>query len=280
MGLFKKKEKKESSASGEEYRAFAADFLPEELNILAVTGASGFNGGRAGGDQLWTAGVELTAWMEEDSPDIHQGRFQLTSKVDEKLLDYLRQRVPRDFIIQCKARLSKDGTRLLLLDLPKPGFDPDLKAILQEQKKPVTFEAEGLGVFVLNRSVDWFETELLWLDHPVQLAFDQSGDRESCLTAARTLAGSQEEWDRRIRVYAAQELLTLANEWADNDGEDEDAVPITKEQFMERMELESIQVQADGGFDFWFADGDLFYGHAIRVSGNLEQGPEEAQMEG
>ena len=49
-------------------------------------------------------------------------------------MDYLRQRVPRDFIIKCRARLSVDGSRLLMLELPQPGFDPDLKAILDEQK--------------------------------------------------------------------------------------------------------------------------------------------------
>ena len=56
----------------QEFRALGQDFLPEELNILAVTGASGFGGGRSQGEKLWTASIGLTAWMEEDSPDIHQ----------------------------------------------------------------------------------------------------------------------------------------------------------------------------------------------------------------
>ena len=49
---------------------------------------------------------------------------------------------------------------------------------------------------------------------------------------------------------------------------------------MERMELESIEVRADGSFQFWFGDGDLFYGHSIWVSGDLENGPNDAAMEG
>ena len=49
---------------------------------------------------------------------------------------------------------------------------------------------------------------------------------------------------------------------------------------MERMELESIEVRADGSFEFWFADGEMFYGHSIHVSGNLTGGPDAAQMEG
>lgn len=38
----------------QEFRALGQDFLPEELNILAVTGASGFGGGRSQGEKLWT----------------------------------------------------------------------------------------------------------------------------------------------------------------------------------------------------------------------------------
>ena len=90
----------------QEFRALGQDFLPEELNILAVTGASGFGGGRSQGEKLWTASIGLTAWMEEDSPDIHQGGFRLVALADDRLMDYLRQRVPRDFIIKCRARLS------------------------------------------------------------------------------------------------------------------------------------------------------------------------------
>lgn len=123
----------------QEFRALGQDFLPEELNILAVTGASGFGGGRSQGEKLWTASIGLTAWMEEDSPDIHRGEASLVSLADDTLRNYLRQRVRPDFIIKFTARVSEDGRRLLLLDLPEPGFDPDLKAILEEQKKPVSF---------------------------------------------------------------------------------------------------------------------------------------------
>ena len=49
---------------------------------------------------------------------------------------------------------------------------------------------------------------------------------------------------------------------------------------MDRMELESIEIRADGSFEFWFADGDMFYGHSIHVSGDMEHGPDDAAMEG
>lgn len=284
FGLFKSKgekpEEKERKTRAEnpesaQFKEFAAQFLPEELSILAVTGANGFGGGKSRGEELWTATIGLTAWMEEDSPDIHRGEFVLTTVGDEQLLEHLRRRAPRDFIIKCRARASEDGRHLLLLNLPEPGFDPDLKAILEEQKKPVTFQEEGLGAFTLNRQVNWFETELDWLGTTISLTIDRDEDRTETLQKAKDLLASAADWDRRIREYAADDLLSTANDWAE-DGEE----PITREGFMERMELESIEIRADGSFDFWFADGDMFYGHSIHVSGDMEHGPDRADMEG
>lgn len=293
FGLFKKKgeepeekareKKREQSGENAQFKKFAAQFLPEELSILAVTGASGFGGGKSGGEELWTASIGLTAWMEEDSPEIHRGEFVLSTVGDDQLLEILRRRVPRDFIIKFRGRASEDGRRLLLLDLPEPGFDPELKAVLEEQKKPVTFWADGLGTFALNRQVNWFETEVDWLGAEVSLSFDWGPEEEmkrSQNTARALLAGAA-DWDRRVREYAADELVSLANDWSqDAGGEDEEPGEITREQFMERMELEALQVEPDGGFEFWFADGDMFYGHSIHVTGDLEKGPDWAQMEG
>lgn len=285
FGLFKKKgeepeekareKKREQGGENARFKEFAAQFLPEELSILAVTGANGFGGGKSGGEELWTASIGLTAWMEEDSPDIHRGEFVLSTIGDDQLLEILRHRAPRDFILKFRARVSEDGERLLLLDLPEPGFDPDLKAILEEQKKPVTFWEEGLGTFTLNRQVNWFETNVDWLGTEISLVFDRDEDRADCVRNAKALLAAAGDWDRRVREYAADELVSLANDWAE-DGEE----PITREQFMERMELESVEIRADGSFEFWFNDGEMFYGHSIHVTGDLEKGPGTAQMEG
>ncbi len=285
FGLFQKKggepeekareKQREPGGENARFKEFSAQFLPEELSILAVTGANGFGGGKTSGEELWTASIGLTAWMEEDSPDIHRGEFVLSTIGDDQLLEILRRRTPRDFIVKFRGRVSEDGRRLLLLDLPEPGFDPDLKAILEEQKKPVTIEEEGLGVFTLNRQVNWFEAGVDWLGTEISLVFDREEDRAGCAANARALLASAADWDRRVREYAAGELLDSANDWAE-DGEE----PITREQFMERMEPESVEIRADGSFEFWFADGEMFYGHSIHVTGNLEKGPDFAQMEG
>ena len=286
FGLFQSKgEKPEEpvqNTENKQYKALAAQFQPEELSILAVTGANGFSGGKTGKEKRWTAHLGLTAWMEEDSPDIHRGEFVLTTIADDRLLGVLRQRAPQDFIIRFRGRVSEDGQRLLLLDLPEPGFDPDLKAILEEQKKPVSLWVDGLGTFTLNRQVNWFEAEVDWLKTEVSITFDQEDEEEmkQSQNTAKALLDHAADWDRRVRECAADELLASANDWNQEMEEDGETPTITREQFMERMELEAIQVESDGSFQFWFADGDLFYGHSIWVSGDLENGPGEASIEG
>lgn len=280
FGLFKKKEKTEEkkplSAHAEEMRAFAGQFLSEEMDILAVTGASGFGGGKVDGDELLTVGAGLTAWMEEDSAEIHQGNFRLVTKADETLVRYLQQRLPRDFIIKCKVRPHAEGKLFMLVGLPEPAFDPDLKAILLEQKKPVTVEIEGLGVFNLNRGMGVLQQEIDWLGYEVQLCLDQEADRAACAAAALALLNDKSGWDGKIRALAADKLLEQANEWAADADEEE----ITREDFMTKLEPETIDVSADGSFQFWFNDGGVFFGHFVRVTGNVHEGAIDAVMEG
>lgn len=279
FGLFKKKEKetpKPANVEAEEFRAFAAGFEPEDRTVLVLTGPIGLVTGRNEGDTLWTAGIVLTAWLEEDSPDLCREPTSLVSKGDETLMGILRQRIPRDFILKCKVRPSKDGKRLLLTGLPEPGFDMDLKAILDESKKPVTLDGGELGQFTLNRAVGVFQGEGDWLGQSIQLTFDRDEDAQTCLNALQSMVSAREEWDGKLREFAAAELLDLANEWAADADEEE----VSLEDFMARLEPDTLAVQQSGAFDFWFNDGELFFGHAIRVSGTMTDGPTNAEMEG
>lgn len=274
-------ERKEAPAIPEELRALGQKFLPEEFSILAVTGAGGFGGSRPQENGPWLAVLELTAWKEEDSDQpAHREKTQLVALADDKLMDYLRRRVRGDSVFQIMVRPSEDGKQFLMTELPQPEIDPEMKAILEEQKKPVSTWVPDLGTFVLNRSVNWFEAEITWLDRPARLDIDREEDWDACVEQAKALMADQKSWDEKVRSFAADQLLEQANDWAQDAAEGEEPEEITREQFMERLELDAVQISADGRFEFWFNDGDLFWGHAIHVTGSLDQGPEMAQMEG
>ena len=174
----------------------------------------------------------------------------------------------------------EDGTRLLLLDLPEPGFDPDLKAILDEQKKPVTFWAEGWAPLPstapwdgLRRRPTGLEARSVWIWTGTRTG------RNAFPTSAPPHGGTG-ELGRAAAGLAARDLLELANDWASDGGcEEREPGEITRGQFMERLEPDAVQISGDGSFDFWFNDGALFWGHSIHVTGSLEGGPEKAEME-
>ena len=140
--------------------ALDTQFSPEERTILAVTGPEGFVGFRNDDSTTRTASIILSAWVEEDGDNVHQKPTPMLALADDTLLSYLRARVPRDFIIKVRVRLAVDGSRLLMTGLPQPAFDPELKAILDQQKAPQQVEDETLGVFALNRSLGWFQGEV------------------------------------------------------------------------------------------------------------------------
>ena len=275
----KKKEAPTPQAAAETpspYKAFAAGFEPEELDLLAVTAPGSFGILRRDDSGLSEAGILLTAWMEEDSPDIHREPAFLVALGDQELLSVLRQRLPGNFILKFKARLSPDRKRLLLTNLPAPGFDPDLKAILEEQKAPVTFQAEDLGEFTLSRNMNWFQCDVDWDGQSVPLAFDQDEDREACLGTARALLADSALWDGRLREFAVDRLLEQANQQA----QEEEGEELTGEQLLDWIALETILVGGDGRVEFWFNDGGLFMGSIVRVTGTLTGGLTDVQMEG
>jgi hypothetical protein len=73
-----------------------------------------------------------------------------------------------------------------------------------------------------------------------------------------------------------KELLSLKNEAWREEGES----PLAAADFIKRMKLESISVLTNGDIEFWHDDGDLFWGHAIEVSGNLKKGLTRAVLQG
>ena len=265
-----------------EAAALAAQFDPEEFDILAVTGANGFGGDKEPGQELWTATLPLTAWKEEDGP-LHREDTCLVALADDKLLEYLRRLAPRDSIIQARVRQGLEDGRFLLVGMPSPVMDPELKAVLEEQKQEVTTWVSGLGTFVLNRSVNWFQADVDWLGQSIQLTYDRGTEEEmkAAQDTALALTASQADWDGKVRAFAADRLLSQANDWVKEGAEEgEEPEAVTREDFLEQMELESVQVYGDGRFEFWFNDGGLFWGRAIHVTGSLTEGPTGAQMEG
>ena len=295
FGLFKKKKEtappietpvveQESSAIPDETvtqdkrKTFLARFPEKETDLVGITSPGGVAHTPVEGTDLFHVTIALTAWLDEYEQELHREPALLEAMVDETLLEYLRQRTPPNFIISATVRPSGDDKHFLITDLPKPGFDPELKALLEEQKKPVKLEVDGLGTFTLNRNLGWYDASVEWQGEEISLNLDRNEETlDDAQETAKALMADQANWDQRVRAYAAEQLLERVNDLLQS--EDDAAELYTAEILAEQFQIDSVLAGPDGIFEFWFSDDDLFLAHPVHVTGTLEQGPTLAEMD-
>ena len=115
------------------------------------------------------------------------------------------------------------------------------------------------------------------------ISVDDINDKETVdrlISEFKKFISEFDKWDKRIREFAAKSLTDCANDWLQDSLEDgEPFIEITEERFAQRMVLNSIGYD-ENGFDVYYDDDDMFWGHCILVYGTLENGIEEAEIAG
>ena len=96
-----------------------------------------------------------------------------------------------------------------------------------------------------------------------------------CVVGASALGGGgamladPEQWDNRLRDFVAQRLLACVNEQAQT--------PVSREEMLESMTAETLVACPQGNFAFWYGGAPIF--EAVRITGTLDTGPAEAEMD-
>lgn len=254
--------------------------LADVSGILSPLGMGGASTGRS--DYPWILRFTFLSWQTVGG-QIQNHELTIHKRVSDNELKSTMGRFKAYDVIRISARIAEhnsSGKPQALMDqiIGKNADSADLNKRALELQEPVTFNDERFGIFTLDRRIDWYEAVVPWGSAKIRLTLTpfESGDAEACLPTAYALWDSQPIWERLILDYAAAKLLSLKNDnWL---GEDESE--LNSNDFKDRLTLESINVMADGKFEFWFNDGDLFWGHSIRVSGSLSKGPTSAGIEG
>jgi len=96
------------------------------------------------------------------------------------------------------------------------------------------------------------------------------------MNVLRTLFEQQKQKDSELRAYAAEQLTDLANDWI----QDDNTLEISKEDFARRIGLSELAVTSEGDYNAYYYDDDMFLGHVVTVSGNIDKGIEFATIEG
>jgi hypothetical protein len=256
----------------------------DEVDVFGVVDPSGVGG--AGSDRrepdTWTLLFSLAIWRIGENP-IQRQKLTARKKVPKAEIEKTQKLIGSYDVVHIKARVAFENVlgspqALLLEVLGHCDTDLERLAAAQEVQKPVTFHDSQFGAFLLDRRINWFEarTTLEGVDVRLSLSTGELGKVEELLATSRILFGAEHSWYKRITDYAVSKLLQLKNDaWL---GEDESE--FSESEFRSKMELSSILIKSGGRFEFWYEDGDLFWGHSIMVSGDLFNGPKDAGIHG
>ena len=237
----------------------------------------------------WVLQFSFHSWRSEDGI-LHSEKLNLIRPMPRESLQPYMDRIKPYKILNVRIDHKGDHLEAAIGWTSKPTaefldlLDDDVKTddaltqIAMELQKPQTYNDDQFGTFVFNRRLDWYETTTTWAGKDVQLVI--AAEDETKLTKGLRVAvelwENQVTWNQRIQDYAVQELLDLKNDsWLD-----EDQMPVSNDEFKSRMSLESITIYPDSKFVFWHRDGDLFWGHWIKIAGDLENGLSQADIPG
>lgn len=261
---------------------FETRFKSEVFEVAAVTGASEASAGKAGKEIMWTASIDLIAWKDlSNYGSLKKEELRLQWLVDDEEWKKERDVLQKNTVVKLQVRKSEKYMMLVKI-LDKDYKDEELQVILQESMKPVFYNDEVLGTFELDKRVKLFEKKIYWAGEKGSLYFDWDEDinvMKLALATAHTLFNDQGEWNKKIRMYASEKLVGLANDWL-QDNDEAEIDEITKKMFIDFMKLDSISVYPEGDFEVFFFDGDMFWGHSIIVSGNINGDLNSAEIAG
>ena len=255
----------------------------EELTVLLKDFTKG---GLMRGDYTFPA-VSFLAYIDNENGEVIQEEGTLHWVVKNSAKDYIH-----DFedygIYRVLVRKSKPEVKNFLGMPYKNRYhivkvigknlkEPRLEAIRAEYLKPVSIEDKA-GTFRLDRKYDWFEGEIDWLGSSREILLDRDEGRDTAENALQTLhrfLEDAEQWDKKLRTFAAEQLTELANDWQDGETPE-----ITEEEFAKRIGAPKFHIDGEGDFEAEYDDDDMFYGHWIVVYGNADGELREANIEG
>jgi hypothetical protein len=245
-------------------------YLPDVVEIEGVVSLS-IQGGWPRCDEYEVHSFEFTAWRRVGHPLINQ-----TLKILRPVRDF--RKALNDFeegtTYRIQVLLSNEQTRAIFVKRLDSPVDSDFQAIADQLNGVMVIQTDRFGPLTLNQEINWFEGEAQWNGQAVTLRIepDENLDITNQLKTADALFSDSATWGEKVRQFAVREKLELANYWQEE--------PVTAEDFLARMKLESISIEPEGCFEFWHQDGDIFWGHWILVRGSLKEGLTHSDIPG
>ncbi|MHC6202467.1 DUF2262 domain-containing protein [Breznakiellaceae bacterium SP9] len=279
----------------EDLQALESEYKTEEQEILVLFSDTDGGAVKSKGE-LWEALAYFLAYQDLKTGEIKKGDGRVVWAISDAESKEFGSSYPHFFkhggIYRLRVRDLLDRTvqegmmpsfynRFLVVAVLEANVKNDaLTAIWEDYLKPVVLNDKVLGEFTLDKHYSNFEGSLEWGGEEISVFLDVDKENEAAwpqaLDRLRGLYEQLDIKDSEFRQFAAEKLTELANDWQ----EEEDAAEITQDEFAKRISLSELSISMDGDYSAYYDDDDMFFGHVVTVSGNLESGMEDAAIEG
>ncbi len=228
----------------------------------------------------WELTLTLQPWRGEDGA-IHKAKMTaIAHNLDRESAQSLVRAYPSGEVVRLVAAAlpAPDGARpeVAIVSLEGLVDAPDLAGFVVPEPVFAPYEHPALGRFVKDKdylphigTAVWSGTQIeIWLD-------GDEPDLGACAATAEAMLGNAGVWQAEMTARAYAKMYANWDAvWRENDP------VLTEAEWKSRLTIETLSVTAGGQFTATFADGDLFWGHAIAVSGALAEGATDAVMVG
>ena len=183
-------------------------------------------------------------------------------------------------VYRIRAAMQKQNVVLYPIEIlgvedSEPFLEQLYAAYVEERDRPIYLQTKMFGDLLLNKRYNCFDGEFEYEGNKIEFSIDNSDDSSKTVSKLEAFVQDFKAHDEEMRRFAAEKLTSLANEWADEEGDEH----ITEEKFYSLLVPEGIDMRSNGRYIMYYTDGDIFDGHSIEISGN-SKGPTKAKISG
>lgn len=285
----------------QEQKKLEQNYEQEIMDILVLLGDMG--GGASGVIKgIWEPSVDMLAYLDLSTQELVKCKGWISWLAEDKDRSGWIHHLENKKIYHLKVRKRKQqkqnntNNAFLLVEVVERDLDhPELNKVLEEYEKPLVIEDELCGNFTLERRFGWFSGTIDWIGKKCSASLECDSENtkegeetaEGALHALHVIYKDLKEWDEKFRGFAAKRLTELANDWLmdseefdEDEEEEENENLITEEDFAKRIWIGEITISPEGDYEAYYNDDDMFWGHVIIVSGNIETGIKDAEIAG
>ena len=228
------------------------------------------------------ANVELIAYIDCMTNELIKSNSKVEWPITtEDINKNFIYNIEKYHIYHLKVKELEPNNFLLVDVLERDLENQLLKETLKEceQKAAIVIEEPDLGKFTLDKNLKAFISQMDWLNPKKQINVSLNIGENSRIKALEKvgaffntlekLVANKKDWDKKLKIYAAENLIDLANELRKNLKGMFKFIKIWKWRFIGKIELINLDINPNGEFIATFDDKKLFVGHKIIINGNI-----------